>query len=263
MVGSEVFAEEIRKARESDRVKAVVLRVNSPGGHHLASDIIWREIQETSKVKPVIASMSSVAASGGYYIAMASDTIVANPTTITGSIGIYWMFFNMSDFMTNKLGITFDGVQTGEFSDIFSGTRTMTQVEREIMQNQVNRGYKMFIKKASEGRSMEEEVLDRYAAGRVWTGEKAKSLGLVDVLGGFDTAIEIAAKMADIEDYKLRFYPVPKTFLDELMTQFEGNSSTKALRTELGEFYPYLELIKKAKYMQGLQTRMPYDITFK
>ena len=263
MVGSEVFAEEIQKARENDRVKAVVLRINSPGGHRLASDIIWREIQKTTEVKPVVASMSSVAASGGYYIAMASDTIVANPTTITGSIGIYWMFFNISEFMSNKLGITFDGTKSGEFSDILSGTRTLTEVERAIMQKQVNRGYEAFISKAAEGRSMQVEDIDNIAAGRVWTGDKAKELGLVDILGDFDKAIQVAAQMADIEDYKLRFYPVQKNLLEEIMFQFEEDAAAKTMRNELGEFYPYVKLIKRMKYMEGLQTRMPYDINIK
>ena len=258
------FTKELRRAREDDNVKAVVFRINSPGGDALASDLIWREVVKTAEVKPVIASMSNYGASGGYYLAMAADTIVAQPTTLTGSIGIFGMIFNISDFMENKLGITTDRETTGTYSNIYTATRALTDAEKAIIQNSVNEGYESFTAKAAEGRNMDIEDLKAIASGRVWTGLQAKENGLIDVLGGLQTAIDIAAAKAVVEDdYKLRYYPVKKTTLEELMEEMSGSSQTKMLKAELGEFYPYVDLLQKVKNMRGVQARIPFEIEIK
>ena len=258
------FARELRRAREDNNVKAVVFRINSPGGDALASDLIWREVVKTAEIKPVIASMSNYGASGGYYIAMAADTIVAQPTTLTGSIGIFGMVFNINDFMVNKLGITTDRETTGTFSNLYTATRALTDAEKGIIQNMVNQGYETFTSKAADGRGMTQDDLKAIASGRVWTGVQAKENGLVDVLGGLQTAIDIAAAKAGVEDdYKLRYYPVIKTSLEELMEELTGTAQTKMMKSELGEFYPYLDLLKKVKTMRGLQARIPFEIEIK
>ena len=264
MIGSTVFAKEIRKAADSKNIKAIVLRVNSPGGNYLASDIIWREIQEAKKIKPVIASMSDYAASGGYYIAMGCDTIVAQHNTITGSIGIFRMFFNMGPFLKNKLGITTDSYSTGEFSDLYTSSRNVTEFEREIIQKGVDEGYLDFTTKAAEARNMELEELQEIASGRVWTGDQAIENGLVDVIGGLDDAIKIAAEKAGVkDDYKTRVYPIQKDFWQELAEELSGDVKTRILEEETGELFTYFELLNQIKYWEGLQTRLPFEIRFK
>lgn len=264
MIGSTVFAKEIRKAADSKNIKAIVLRVNSPGGNYLASDIIWREIQEAKKIKPVIASMSDYAASGGYYIAMGCDTIVAQHNTITGSIGIFRIFFNMGPFMKDKLGITTDSYGTGEFSDLYTSSRNVTEFEREIIQKGVDEGYLDFTSKAAAARNMELEELQEIASGRVWTGDQAIDNGLVDVIGGLDDAIKIAAEKAGvIDDYKIRVYPIQKDFWQELAEELSGDVKTRILENETGELFTYFELLNKIKYWEGLQTRLPFEIRFK
>jgi len=255
------FTRELRKAREDDNVKAVVFRINSPGGDALASDIIWREVVKTREVKPVIASFSNYGASGGYYLAMAADTIVAEPTTLTGSIGIYGMVFNIGDFMANKLGITTDRESTGNFSNLYTASRSLTIAEKAIIQNQVNNGYETFTSKAAQGRGMDIDDLKAIASGRVWTGVQAKENGLIDVLGGLDTAIEIAAKKAGVaNDFKVRYYPVKKTALEELMEELSGATQTSLMKAKLGELFPYMELLDKVENMRGVQARIPYEI---
>jgi len=258
------FIDELRRAREDDNVKAVVFRINSPGGDALASNLIWREVVKTSEVKPIIASMSTYGASGGYYLAMAADTIVAQPTTLTGSIGIFGMIFNISDFMSNKLGITTDRETTGTYSNLYTATRALSDAEKAIIQNSVNQGYESFTSKAAEGRNMSLEDLKSVASGRVWTGLQAKENGLIDVLGGLQTAIDIAAVKAGIEDdYKLRYYPVKKSAIEELLEEMSGSSQASMIKSELGEFYPYLDLLNKVKNMRGVQARMPFEIEIK
>lgn len=264
-IGSESLAAEIRKLRLDKKVKAIVLRINSPGGSALASDVIWREVVLTQKVKPIIASMSDVAASGGYYIAMACDTIVAQPNTITGSIGIFGVLFNVQDLLNNKLGITVDGVKTGAFSDLGNGTRPLRDNERRIIQNQVERGYEIFTTKAAQGRHMDIEALKKIASGRVWSGLEAKENGLVDVLGGLEDAIQIAATKAKLkkEDYRLRYYPQEKNFFESFFKDSQEEAKVAALQAELGELYPFYQSIQKIKNIQGVQARMPYDIIIK
>jgi protease-4 len=259
-IGGTKYAEEIRKARKDKNVKAIVLRINSPGGSASASDVIWREVMLTKKVKPVIASMSDVAASGGYYIAMACDTIVAHPNTITGSIGVFGMFANLAPFLENKLGITVDRVKTGPYADMPSVTRKLTEVEKQIVQQQVERIYQDFTTKAAQGRGMPVAALRKVASGRVWSGIEAKEHGLVDVFGSLEDAIKIAAIRANIKDkYRLHHLPVQKTFFDEILTGMETRIQTHFLKTELGEAYPYYEKMKSLRQFEGIQARMPYD----
>ncbi|MGV3639324.1 MAG: signal peptide peptidase SppA [Adhaeribacter sp.] len=259
-IGGTKFAEEIRKARKDKNVKAIVLRINSPGGSAMASDVIWREVMLAKKVKPVMASMSDVAASGGYYIAMACDTIVAHPNTITGSIGVFGMFANLAPFLQNKLGITIDRVKTGPYADMPSVTRQLTGVEKQIVQNQVERIYQDFTTKAAQGRHMPVEKLRQVASGRVWSGTEAKTHGLVDVFGSLEDAIKLAAAKAGIkEKYQLRHLPAQKTFIDQIITGMETRVQQHFLRQELGETYPYYEKLRQVQQFEGIQARMPYD----
>jgi protease-4 len=264
-IGSDKFIKELKSIRDNDKIKAVVIRINSPGGSALASDVMWREIQITAKKKPVIASMSDVAASGGYYMAMGCDTIVAQPNTITGSIGIFGLIFNVTDFMNNKLGITFDGVGTSPHADWPTATREMTDFEKSMIQKSVNEGYDTFTKKAAAGRKMPVEKLRSLAQGRVWSGIEAKENGLVDVLGGVDDAIKIAAKAAKLKegDYRVRYYPEKKKPLDELLTKLMGDSEEKATAKTLGELAPYVKMYKKLMNMGGMQTRMPFEMVIR
>ncbi len=260
LVGADTYVEEIRKARTNKNIKAIIIRVNSPGGEFRSSDMIWREIQLARKEKPVIASMSDYAASGGYYLSMGCDTIVAQPHTITGSIGIFGMMFDMSGFLGNKIGITFDEVKTGEFGEMFTVSRPLNEAERNYWQTSLNEHYELFTGKAAEGRKVTKEEIKKVASGRVWTGSQATERKLVDVLGGFDDAVKIAAEKAGVSsDYKLRFYPAQKPFFEELMSQFQENSKTNALKSELGEHYIWYQQLQKIKSFQGAQARMPFE----
>ncbi len=260
-IGSDTFAEEIRKARTNKNVKAIVLRINSPGGSALASDVMWREVILAKKEKPVIASMSDYAASGGYYMAMGCDTIVAQPTTITGSIGVFSVLFDISGFLDNKIGITFDEVKSGEVGELVTFTRPLTPLERSIWQKSTDRIYASFTSKAAEGRKMNVDDLRKVASGRVWSGTQAKEKGLVDIIGNFDDAIQVAAAKAGIsDDYKLRFYPKYKTFIEEWMTGMEDATKVKALKEELGPNYQFYEQAKNFKKIQGAQARMPFTL---
>jgi protease-4 len=261
VIAADTFVEEIRKAREDDDIKAIVLRVNSPGGEFRSSDMIWREINLAKKVKPVIASMSDYAASGGYYIAMACDTIVAQPHTITGSIGIFMMMFDMSDFLGNKLGITFDEVRTGEFGEMFTVTRPLTDAEKSYWQRNLEEAYATFTGKAAAGRDVADEDIRKVASGRVWSGTQAKDKNLVDVLGGFNDAVKIAADKAGVgDDYKVRYYPKQKPFFEQIVTQLEENAKAGALKSELGEMYPWFMQLKKIQTYQGTQARLPFEL---
>jgi protease-4 len=260
-IGSETIVSELRKLRKDDKVKAIVLRINSPGGSALASDVMWREIMLTKKEKPVIASMSDVAASGGYYMAMACDTIVAQSNTITGSIGIFGVLFNAENLLKNKIGVTTDRVKTGKFSDLGNPTRPITDQERRIIQDNVERGYETFTTKAAQGRRMSVENLKKIASGRVWAGSQAKENGLVDVIGGLDVAIDIAAKKAKLKEFQPKYYPVQQDFFTKLS---DKNSENTLIRQQLGEdAYEYYKALQKIKNMQGVQARLPFDIVIK
>ncbi len=259
-IGGDQFAREIKKARENNAIKAIVLRVNSPGGSLTASDQIWREIELTKGVKPIIASMGDVAASGGYFISMPCDTIVAQPNTITGSIGIFGMLFNFGDFMENKLGITTDRVSTGEFSDIMTVTRSLSEEERKIIQKQVESGYETFTTKAAQGRNMEVSELKKYAGGRVWSGQQAYERGLVDILGSLDDAVALAAKNAGVEnDFQVRYYPQQKPFIEKILSDLE-EAEVKIFDATPAVLKPYMEKVKQLERIQGLQARLPGDL---
>ncbi|MEY2704562.1 MAG: hypothetical protein RL407_624 [Bacteroidota bacterium] len=263
-ISSEKFAEEIRKARKDDNIKAIVLRVNSPGGSILASDVIWREMAEAKKAKPVMVSMGEVAASGGYYISAPADTIVAQPNTITGSIGIFGIFFNVQELVNDKLGVTSDVVSTGELSDFMNMGRPLTEVERTIIQSSVEDGYETFISRVAEGRGMHPDSVRKIASGRVWTGAQAKERGLVDVLGGLDTAIKIAAeKIKAGDDYRVVYYPEKKPWFEELMLTFTDEVQLRILQRQLGQHYPLYKKLEGIQRYHGVQVRMPQDITIK
>jgi len=258
-IGGDKIAEELRKARLNDDIKAVVLRINSPGGSLTGSDVIWREISLFKGKKPIIASMSDVAASGGYYIAMACDTIVAHPHTLTGSIGIFGILFNAQDLLTNKLGFTFDKVSTGDFSDLGTMSRSMNEGEKQIIQNSVNEGYETFTSKAAKGRKMDIEKLKSVASGRVWTGSQAKENGLVDVLGSLEDAVALAAKSAGVEkEYRVRYYPVQEDFMSKFLKSTENSVKSYQEKNAFGELYPYLKEVQKISQNQGVQARLPY-----
>ncbi len=265
VITSEAFIKELKKARNDKKVKAIVLRINSPGGSAMASDIMWREIELTKKVKPVIASMSDVAASGGYYMAMGCDAIVAQPTTITGSIGIFGMLFNTKDLLNNKLGITVDGVTTHTYANSPSLTRDMSEAEKMMIQNSVNRGYEKFTSKAAAGRKMTIDQLKAVASGRVWTGLQAKENGLVDALGGLDEALKLAASKAKLkaEDYQVKYYPNAKSEFEQIMNKFGKKREDAALKEYLGVLYPLAKEFKSLNKMEQLQARMPYTLDIK
>lgn len=261
-IGSDKYAREIKKARMDDKVKAIVVRINSPGGSALASDVIWREVKLAQREKPVIASMSDVAASGGYYIAMACDTIVALPTTITGSIGVFGLVPNIAPFLEDKLGVTTDVVNTGKYSDMYTVTRPLSNFEKAVFQKSVDEIYETFTQKAAEGRGMSLDDLKAVASGRVWSGVEAKERGLVDVFGTLDDAVAIAAQAAglDEEDYKVNYYPRKKDMIQQLLSGLEENVRVKLLKQELGQAYPYVQKLKGIKEMTGIQARMPYEL---
>lgn len=260
MVGSETINAAIRRARNSDRVKAIVIRVNSPGGAFIAADEMWREISLAREEKPVIASMGDYAASGGYYLAMACDTIVSQPNTITGSIGVFSVLFDLSAFLGNKLGITSDEVKTGEVGELITVTRPLTAVEKDIWQKQTDEVYEVFTSKAAAGRKMDIEELKKVASGRVWTGTQAKERGLVDVLGTFDDAVKLAADRAGVgEDYQLGYYPKPKTILESWMNNQEETIKADMVKQETGDLYPWFRKWQDVKTYQGTQARMPIE----
>jgi protease-4 len=261
VIAADRYIDQIRKARENENIKAIVLRVNSPGGEFRSSDMIWREIELTKKVKPVIASMSDYAASGGYYLSMGCDTIVAQPHTITGSIGIFGILFDMSGFLGNKLGVTFDEVKTGDFGDTYTVTRPLTQVEKNFIQKNLEDHYNTFTQKAADGRGVNQSDIQSVASGRVWTGAQAKERKLVDVLGGFDDAVKIAATKANVgEDYRIRYYPEQKAFFEQLMTQLQENASTNRIESELGDLKVYYHQLKKVQHYQGAEAILPFEL---
>ncbi len=262
IIGSESFSKELRKARENEKVKAIVVRINSPGGSALASDVMWREILLTTKVKPVIASMSDYAASGGYYMAMGCDTIVAQPHTITGSIGVFSVLYDASGFLNNKIGITSEELKTGDIGELFTVSRPLTEAEKAIWQNRTEEVYETFTSKAAEGRKMTVDNVKKVASGRVWTGVQAKERGLVDILGSFEDAVEVAAAAADVkDDYRVKFYPqYTPSFFEQLVDQFDEDAQVKVLKEQLGENYYLYQQWKSVKSYEGVQARMPFEM---
>lgn len=259
-IGSEKISAEIRKARKDDKIKAIVLRVNSPGGSALASDVIWREVVLAKAVKPVVVSMGDVAASGGYYIACAADTILAQPNTITGSIGVFGVLMNAQKLMNNKLGIMIDTVKTNRFADLGTPFRALTEAERGIIQNGVNEIYFDFITKVGQGRGMTADQIDSIGQGRVWSGEDALEIGLVDLLGGIDDAVEIAAGMAKVDNYRVVEYPAQKDPFQQMVEEITGQGEEVFLKNRLGQYYEYVKDVEELMQMEGVQARLPYQI---
>jgi len=259
-IGSERISEAIRCARLDSTVKAVVLRVNSPGGSALASDVIWREVVLTKKVKPIVASMGDVAASGGYYISCAASKIIADPNTITGSIGVFGMVPNLKGLLNNKLGITVDNIKTNNHADFGTIYRPMTGKEKEFYQTDVENIYHSFIAHVAEGRGMTVAQVDSIGQGRVWCGIDAKGIGLIDDFGGLDKAIETAAKLAKISDYKLQSLPLQKDAFTKIIENLSGNSEEILMKKEFGDAYDYFQYIQSIKNMKGVQARLPYMI---
>jgi protease-4 len=264
-IGSETIVKELQKARKDSKIKAIVLRINSGGGSALASDVMWREVELTKKVKPIIASMGDYAASGGYYMAMACDTIVAQPTTLTGSIGIFGVMFNVEKLMNEKLGVTFDGVNSHKYANFPSATRTMTDAEKNMIQNGVNKGYENFTTKAAKGRHMSVEKLKSLASGRVWTGSQAKENGLVDVLGSIDDAIKIAAQKAKLKEgtYRVKYLPIKKSSFETIIEKFGNDKEDAQLKAYLGDFAPYAKQLKNLQNLDKIQARMPFELEIK
>ncbi|MFD1255871.1 signal peptide peptidase SppA [Mucilaginibacter terrae] len=258
-IGSDKISAAIRNVRLNDKVKAVVLRVNSPGGSSLASDVIWREVSLTKKVKPVIVSMGDYAASGGYYIACAADSIFAEPNTITGSIGIFAILPNMQKFFNDKLGLTFDGVKTGKYADLGDVSRPLTPEERAILQAQVNQGYNDFTQAVATGRKKSQEYINSIGQGRVWTGEQAIKIGLVDRLGNINDAIASAAKKAKLKNYNIVAYPEQKSLFKSFGSDIQSRISTHFAKAELGDNYVYYQQLKGIQQMMRTpQARMPF-----
>lgn len=259
IVGEKVCTD-LSKLREDDNVKAVVLRVNSPGGSAFASEQIWNEVVKLKEKKPVIVSMGGYAASGGYYISCAADTIIAQPTTITGSIGIFGMFPNPHKLITDKLKLKVETVKSNKHADLGSMFRPYSADERAIMQRYINRGYATFIKRCADGRGMSTQEIEAVAQGRVWTGEMAKELGLVDLLGDIELAKKIAAEKAGIESYTLIGYPKQTSTLDMLLNQAKTSYIETRFGKVAGEFRNELNLIYNLEKMNSLQARLPYEI---
>ncbi|MES2418953.1 MAG: signal peptide peptidase SppA [Bacteroidota bacterium] len=262
-IGSERISRAIRKARLDDDIKAIVLRVNSGGGSALASDVIWREIVLSKKIKPVIASFGDVAASGGYYIGCAADSIFVQPNTITGSIGVFGIIPNFQNLLNNKLGITFDGVKTGEYADIMSVNRPLTAGERFIIQNDVNRIYDSFITRVADGRKKTKAQVDSIGGGHVWIGTDAVKIGLADRIGSFNDAIVAAAKKAKLSDYKIVEYPEKIDPLKSFLSNAKENISIYYTKKELGENYHLYEQMQKAIVNSGIQAKMDLEIKIK
>ncbi|MDF2431401.1 MAG: protease [Mucilaginibacter sp.] len=261
-IGSEGVSKALRQVRLDNKVKAVVLRVNSPGGSSMASDVIWREVMLTKKVKPIIVSMGDYAASGGYYISCAADSIIAEPNTITGSIGIFAILPNMQKFFNDKLGITFDGVKTGKYADLGDISRPLSPEERNILQSQVDHGYDEFTKAVAIGRHKPQAFINSIGQGRVWTGTQALKLGLVDRLGNINDAVTSAAKMAKLKNYKLVSYPEQKSFLNKFGLNMSAEIKAHFVKSELGDNFKYYEQVKGVtQMMRTPQARLPYDIS--
>ncbi len=259
-VGADKFAETISKVRFDDDVKAVVLRVNSPGGDALASDVIWRELQLLNEVKPVIVSMGDVAASGGYWISSASDMIMANPTTLTGSIGVFGVIPDFGEFMSNKLGITYDRVGTNENSDFPSIVRPMNDYEEKVMLSKIENIYDLFLTRVAENRGMSKGEVDVIGEGRIWSGIDAKKNGLIDRHGGLYDAIALAVEKAGLEDYRLLELPILKDPFEQIFEDLSAAAYTHAMGKNMGAFYHDYQQIQSVLKWEGVQARLPVQV---
>ena len=266
--GSSIVATKVCKDLErltnDDDVKAVVLRVNSPGGSAYASEQIWHSVMELKAKKPVVVSMGGYAASGGYYISCAANHIVAEPTTITGSIGIFGMFPDVSGLLTEKLGIKFDEVKTNKHAAFGTAARPFNAEEMALLEQYIGRGYELFRKRVADGRKQSVEAIEAIAQGRVWLANDALSIKLVDEIGGLDKAVEKAAKLAKLSEYHTTAYPEPSDWFQSLLdSKNEENYLDAKLRATLGEYYQPFSYIKNIHRQNAIQARLPYYLIIK
>ena len=259
-INSKKVIKELRELREDDDVKAVVLRVNSPGGSAYGSEQIWREVTLLKAVKPVVVSMGDYAASGGYYISCAADCIVASPITLTGSIGIFGVIPSAEKLLKDKVGLDFDVVKTNPMADFGNMSRTFTPQERVVLQNYVNNGYALFLKRCADGRGVTVEEIAKIAEGRVWTGSKAKEIGLVDELGDLDKAVAIAAQKAGLADYSVKAYPEEKPFVEKLMDTNKEDYMETMARETFGGYYNSIKFIRNIGNCDRIQARLPFEL---
>ncbi|WEK38119.1 MAG: signal peptide peptidase SppA [Candidatus Pseudobacter hemicellulosilyticus] len=262
MIGSDPYRQLIRKARFDDDVKAIVLRINSGGGSAMASENIWRELTLARKDKPVVVSFGDVSASGGYYLSCNADSIFAEPGTITGSIGVFTLLPNMQQFFNKKLGITFDGVKTSPDADMMSVSKPLTEMQKRFVQAEIDSIYHTFLSRVAEGRKLTLAQVDSIGQGRVWTGSRALQLGLVDRIGGLDAAVDCAAGMAKLSEYRLREYPEPRNFMDRLLGSYQEEAAETALQRELGtEGLKTFRSLQRLKASLGVhQARLPFEL---
>lgn len=261
ILGSETTVEAVEKATKDKNVKAIVLRINSPGGSALASDVMWRAIELAKREKPVVVSMGNLAASGGYYIACGANKIFAQPTTITGSIGVFGVVPNFKGLFNNKLGIYVDGVSTNKHSDMMINQwRPLDDEETSAITEMVEAIYDDFISKVAEGRGMTKAEVDSIGQGRVWSGVNAIEIGLVDELGGLNDAIKSAAELANIDSYKIKELPRQKEPIEQIMEDFSMEAKAMILGDELSRTYNYFKVFEETTKRSGIMTRIPYDI---
>lgn len=259
-INSKKVIKELRELREDDDVKAIVLRVNSPGGSAYGSEQIWREVTLLKAAKPVVVSMGDYAASGGYYISCAADCIVASPITLTGSIGIFGVIPSAEKLLKEKIGLGFDVVKTNPMADFGNMSRTFTPQERVVLQNYVNNGYALFLKRCADGRGVAVEEIAKIAEGRVWTGSKAKEIGLVDELGDLDKAVEIAAQKAGLADYSVKAYPEEKSVIEKLLDTDKKDYMETMARGTLGGYYNSVKFIRNIGNCDHIQARLPFEL---
>lgn len=260
-IGGDRISRELRKLRQDDKVKAVVLRVNSGGGSALASDIIWREVELTKKVKPIVVSMGDYAASGGYYIAAAADSIFAEKSTLTGSIGVFGLIPNMKGLLNNKLGVKFEEVKTGKFASLMSAPdKPLTEEEKAIIQIEVNNTYQTFMDRVAKGRNITIAQVDSIGQGRVWTGEQALKIGLVDKIGNLTSAVHAAASKGKLTSYYTKEYPAKEEPFTAILSTSKEKIKTWMFAEELGDYQKYLMELKKVMKNTGIQAKLPYSI---
>ncbi len=260
-IGSDRIAKAIKDARSDEKIKAIVLRVNSPGGSALASDVIWREVTLAKKQKPVIVSMGDLAASGGYYISCAADYIFAQPNTITGSIGVFGMMPNFQKIVEEKLYIHIDSVNTNQHSDLGSTFRPVSKTEYDYIQSGVEKVYDVFTKRVAEGRGMKQADVDSIGQGRVWSGSDALKIKLVDELGGLEKAIAYAAKKAKVDNFKVVDFPKITNPFDKWLGKKEMDVENRIMKLHFGEAYPLLMKLKTVVKSKGVQARLPFEIS--
>ncbi|MCA0429293.1 MAG: signal peptide peptidase SppA [Bacteroidetes bacterium] len=260
-IGSDRIAKAIKDARLNDDIKAIVLRVNSPGGSALASDVMWREVTLAKKQKPVIVSMGDLAASGGYYISCAADYIFAQPNTITGSIGVFGMMPNFQKIVEEKLFIHIDSVNTNKYSDLGSLFRPVSKPEYDFIQGSIEKVYDVFTSRVAEGRKMKQSDVDSVGQGRVWSGLDALKINLVDEIGGLDKAIAFAAKKAKLDDYKIIDFPKLTNPFDKWLGKKEKDIENKIMKLHFGEAYPIMMQLKEIIKTKGVQARLPFEFS--